>query len=77
MFNGRLSHRSPFFIHFLRFFAFFCGYVFPDELPGKRWRTIWRNDDGATIGSSINVYAARFKTLTLRTMEDCAERSAT
>ena len=43
---------------------------------GKRWRTIWRNDDDAT--DSIGVIDQRllpheFKTLTLRTMEDCAE----
>ena len=43
---------------------------------GKRWRTIWRNDDD-TAGS-IGVIDQRllpheFKTLTLRTMEDCAE----
>jgi methylthioribose-1-phosphate isomerase len=43
---------------------------------GKRWRTIWRNDDDAN--GSIGVIDQRllpheFKTLTLRTMEDCAE----
>jgi methylthioribose-1-phosphate isomerase len=43
---------------------------------GKRWRTIWRNADDAS--GSIGVIDQRllpheFKTLTLRTMEDCAE----
>src|SRR5471032_1649274 len=43
---------------------------------GKRWRTIWRNDDDTT--GSIGVIDQRllpheFETLTLRTMEDCAE----
>jgi methylthioribose-1-phosphate isomerase len=43
---------------------------------GKRWRTIWRNDDDAS--GSIGVIDQRllpheFKTLTLRTMEECAE----
>jgi methylthioribose-1-phosphate isomerase len=43
---------------------------------GKRWRTIWRNDEDAT--GSVGVIDQRllpheFKTLTLRTMEDCAE----
>jgi methylthioribose-1-phosphate isomerase len=43
---------------------------------GKRWRTIWRNDDDAS--GSVGVIDQRllpheFKTLTLRTMEDCAE----
>ena len=43
---------------------------------GKRWRTIWRNDDDAT--GSVGVIDQRllphqFETLTLRTMEDCAE----
>jgi methylthioribose-1-phosphate isomerase len=43
---------------------------------GKRWRTIWRNDDDAS--GSIGVIDQRllpheFKTLTLRSMEDCAE----
>src|SRR5471030_2350465 len=42
---------------------------------GKRWRTIWRNEDE---GGSIGVIDQRllpheFKTLTLRTMENCAE----
>ena len=42
---------------------------------GKRWRTIWRNDDAS---GSIGVIDQRvlpheFKTLTLRTMDDCAE----
>jgi methylthioribose-1-phosphate isomerase len=44
---------------------------------GKRWRTIWRNDDDDAKGS-IGVIDQRllpheFKTLTLRTMEECAE----
>src|SRR5271154_5797764 len=43
---------------------------------GKRRRTIWRNDDDAS--GSIGVIDQRvlpheFKTLTLRTMEECAE----
>jgi len=43
---------------------------------GKRWRTIWRNDDDAA--GSIGVIDQRllpheFKTLTLRRMEECAE----
>jgi methylthioribose-1-phosphate isomerase len=43
---------------------------------GKRWRTIWRNNDDAS--GSIGVIDQRllpheFETLTLRTMEDCAE----
>jgi methylthioribose-1-phosphate isomerase len=43
---------------------------------GKRWRTIWRNENDAA--GSIGVIDQRllpheFKTLTLRTMEDCAE----
>ncbi len=42
---------------------------------GKRWRTIWRNDDAK---GSIGVIDQRllpheFKTLTLSTMEECAE----
>jgi methylthioribose-1-phosphate isomerase len=42
---------------------------------GKRWRTIWRNDD---MTGSIGVIDQRllpheFKTLTLRTMLECAE----
>ena len=43
---------------------------------GKHWRTIWRNEDDP--GGSIGVLDQRllpheFNTLTLRTMEDCAE----
>src|SRR5277367_672926 len=43
---------------------------------GKRWRTIWRNDEDAS--GSVGVIDQRllpheFKTLTLRTMDDCAE----
>src|SRR5277367_5220859 len=43
---------------------------------GKRWRTIWRNVDDAK--GSIGVIDQRllpheFKTLTLRTMDECAE----
>src|SRR5277367_3070055 len=43
---------------------------------GKRWRTIWRNLDDAH--GSIGVIDQRplpheFKTLTLRTMDECAE----
>ena len=42
---------------------------------GKHWRTIWRNDDDPS--GSIGVIDQRllpheFRTLTLRTMEDCA-----
>jgi methylthioribose-1-phosphate isomerase len=42
----------------------------------KRWRTIWRNADD--FSPSIGVIDQRllpheFKTLTLRTMEECAE----
>jgi methylthioribose-1-phosphate isomerase len=41
---------------------------------GKRWRTIWRNDDDATIGViDQRLLPHKFETLTLRTMEDCAE----
>src|SRR5277367_4157500 len=41
---------------------------------GKRWRTIWRNEDGATIGViDQRLLPHEFKTMTLRTMEDCAE----
>src|SRR5271154_5729906 len=43
---------------------------------GKRWRTIWRNEDGPN--GSVCVIDQRllpheFKTLTLRTIEECAE----
>jgi methylthioribose-1-phosphate isomerase len=43
---------------------------------GKRWRTIWRNNDDAS--GSVGVIDQRFlphefRTLTLRTMADCAE----
>lgn len=43
---------------------------------GKRWRTIWRNNEDAS--GSIGVIDQRllpheFKTLTLHTMEECAE----
>lgn len=43
---------------------------------GKRWRTIWRNEDD--MAGSIGVIDQRllpheFQTLTLRTMEECAE----
>jgi len=41
---------------------------------GKRWRTIWRNDDDVTVGViDQRLLPHEFKTLTLRTMEDCAE----
>ncbi len=41
---------------------------------GKRWRTIWRNEDDATVGViDQRLLPHEFKTLTLRTMEDCAE----
>src|SRR5271154_562173 len=41
---------------------------------GKRWRTIWRNADGTTIGViDQRLLPHEFKTLTLRTMEECAE----
>ena len=40
---------------------------------GKRWRTIWRNEDDATIGVvDQRLLPHEFKTLTLRTMDDCA-----
>src|SRR5271170_858043 len=46
------------------------------NFQGKRWRTIWRNEDDAA--GSIGVIDQRllphqFETLTLRTMEECAE----
>src|SRR5471032_2857947 len=41
---------------------------------GKRWRTIWRNDDDATVGViDQRLLPHEFKTLTLRTMPECAE----
>jgi methylthioribose-1-phosphate isomerase len=41
---------------------------------GKRWRTIWRNDEDATIGViDQRLLPHEFKTLTLRTRDDCAE----
>jgi methylthioribose-1-phosphate isomerase len=43
---------------------------------GKRWRTIWRNDDDASCSVGVidqRLLPHEFKTLTLRTMEDCAE----
>src|SRR5471032_368943 len=41
---------------------------------GKRWRSIWRNDDDATVGViDQRLLPHEFKTLTLRSMEDCAE----
>lgn len=41
---------------------------------GKRWRTIWRNDDEASIGViDQRLLPHEFKTLTLRTMDECAE----
>jgi methylthioribose-1-phosphate isomerase len=41
---------------------------------GKRWRTIWRHEDDATIGViDQRLLPHEFKTLTLRTMEECAE----
>jgi methylthioribose-1-phosphate isomerase len=41
---------------------------------GKRWRTIWRNEDGKTIGViDQRVLPHEFKTLTLGTMDECAE----
>jgi methylthioribose-1-phosphate isomerase len=41
---------------------------------GKRWRTIWRNEDGESIGViDQRLLPHEFKTLTLRTMNDCAE----
>src|SRR6201996_3287317 len=43
------------------------------NFQGKRWRTIWRNAD-ATVGViDQRLLPHEFKTLTLRTMEDCAE----
>jgi methylthioribose-1-phosphate isomerase len=40
---------------------------------GKRWRTIWRNDDDTVGVIDQRLLPHEFKTLTLRTMEDCAE----
>jgi methylthioribose-1-phosphate isomerase len=41
---------------------------------GKRRRTIWHNDDDATIGViDQRLLPHKFEMLTLRTMEDCAE----
>ena len=40
---------------------------------GKRWRTIWRNDDGTVGVIDQRVLPHEFKTLPLSTMEECAE----
>ena len=41
---------------------------------GKHWRTIWLNDDDTTVGViDQRLLPHKFKTLNLRTMEDCAE----
>jgi methylthioribose-1-phosphate isomerase len=40
---------------------------------GKRWRTIWRNDDDSVGVIDQRLLPHEFKTLSLRTMEDCAE----
>src|SRR5271155_4502693 len=40
---------------------------------GKRWRTIWRNDDDTVGVIDQRQLPHEFRTLTLRTMEDCAE----
>ena len=40
---------------------------------GKRWRTIWRNGDDTIGVIDQRVLPHEFKTLTLRSMEDCAE----
>ena len=40
---------------------------------GKRWRTIWRNGDDTIGVIDQRVLPHEFKTLALRTMEDCAE----
>jgi methylthioribose-1-phosphate isomerase len=40
---------------------------------GKRWRTIWRNADDTVGVIDQRLLPHEFKTLTLRTMEDCAE----
>jgi methylthioribose-1-phosphate isomerase len=40
---------------------------------GKRWRTIWRNDDDTVGVIDQRHLPHELKTLTLRTMEDCAE----
>ena len=40
---------------------------------GKRWRTSWRNDEDASVGViDQRLLPHEFKTLTLRTMDDCA-----
>jgi methylthioribose-1-phosphate isomerase len=40
---------------------------------GKRWRTIWRNEDGTVGVIDQRVLPHEFRTLTLHTMEDAAE----
>jgi methylthioribose-1-phosphate isomerase len=40
---------------------------------GKRWRTIWRNADDTVGVIDQRLLPHEFKTLTLRTMEDCAD----
>jgi methylthioribose-1-phosphate isomerase len=40
---------------------------------GKRWRTIWRKDDETVGVIDQRLLPHEFETLTLRTMEDCAE----
>ena len=40
---------------------------------GKRWRTIWRNPDDTVGVIDQRLLPHQFQTLTLRTMEECAE----
>src|SRR5271155_5054642 len=40
---------------------------------GKRWRTIWRNEDDSVGVIDQRLLPHEFKTLNLSTMEDCAE----
>jgi methylthioribose-1-phosphate isomerase len=40
---------------------------------GKRWRTIWRNDDDTVGVIDQRLLPHEFQTLTLRTVGDCAE----
>src|SRR6201996_3887718 len=43
------------------------------NFQGKRWRTIWRNADDTVGVIDQRRLPHEFETLTLRTMEDCAE----
>src|ERR1700761_3168910 len=40
---------------------------------GKRWRTIWRNEDDTVGVIDQRLLPHEFETLTLRSMEDCAK----